>query len=145
MSMCLPNRELLMTDAENASVFGSHFQRVFNNHISIDWPVIEKIKKIDLTKELDHPISWNNIKKSTTKLAKYKSPGLNGVPPYAFKALDEENLSWLLTSTDGTKSKYFPYPKRQHLRPQKLERGNPNGNRQQDLQQHHVWTIIQNN
>ena len=34
--------------------------------------------------------------KYTTKLAKDKSPGLNGVPPNALKALDDENITWLL-------------------------------------------------
>ena len=34
--------------------------------------------------------------KSTTKLAKDKAPGLNGVPPNALKSLDDENITWLL-------------------------------------------------
>ena len=46
--------------------------------------------------ELDQPISWYDIKKSTTKLANDKAPGLNGVPTNAFKSLDEENLFWIL-------------------------------------------------
>ena len=46
--------------------------------------------------ELGHKISWDEIKKSTTKLANEKAPGLNGVPSNAFKALDDANLSWLL-------------------------------------------------
>ena len=46
--------------------------------------------------KLDQPISWNDIKKATTKLANDKAPGLNGVPPNEFKALDDANLSWLL-------------------------------------------------
>ena len=45
--------------------------------------------------ELYQPISWDEIKKSTKKLANDKSPGLNGVPPNEFKALDDANLSWL--------------------------------------------------
>ena len=46
--------------------------------------------------KLDQPISRDEIKKSTTKLANDKEPGLNSVPPNAFKALDDANLSWLL-------------------------------------------------
>ena len=46
--------------------------------------------------ELYQPISRDEIKKSTTKLANDKEPGLNSVPPNAFKALDDANLSWLL-------------------------------------------------
>ena len=46
--------------------------------------------------ELYHSISWDEIKKSTTKLANEKTPGLDGVPPNTFKALDDANLSWLV-------------------------------------------------
>ena len=46
--------------------------------------------------ELDHSISWDEIKKATTKLANDKAPGLNSVPPDAFKSLADANLSWLL-------------------------------------------------
>ena len=46
--------------------------------------------------ELDQPISWDEINKPTTKLANNESPGLNGVPPNAFKSLDDANLSLLL-------------------------------------------------
>ena len=95
MRMRLPNGELVTTNAENASVFGPHFHKVFNNHRKIHWPVLDKIKQRKVMEELDHPISWDEIKKSTTKLANDKSPGLNGVPPNAFKALDNSNLSWL--------------------------------------------------
>ena len=44
--------------------------------------------------ELDQPISWDYINKSTTNYV--KSPGLNDVPSNAFKALDDANLSWIL-------------------------------------------------
>ena len=46
--------------------------------------------------ELDHPISWDYIKKFTAKLANNKSPGPNGVPPNALKALDDEDITWIL-------------------------------------------------
>ena len=45
--------------------------------------------------KLDNPISWDEIKKSTTKLANNKAPGINGVPPIACKTLDDTNLSWI--------------------------------------------------
>ena len=46
--------------------------------------------------KLYQPISWDEINKSTTKLANYKAPVLNAVPHNTFKALDDTNLSWLL-------------------------------------------------
>ena len=57
MRMRLPNRELATTDAENASVFGPHFHRIFNNNRLIYWPVVYHIKKIEVMDELDNPIS----------------------------------------------------------------------------------------
>ena len=58
--------------------------------------MLDKIKKREVMTELDQPISWEEITKSTTKIANDKAPGLNGVPPNAFKSLDDANLSWLL-------------------------------------------------
>ena len=46
--------------------------------------------------ELDQPISWYEINKSTPKLANDKATGLNGVPPNVFKSLNDANISWLL-------------------------------------------------
>ena len=60
--MSLPNGELAMTDAENSFVFGPYFDRVFNNRRSIDWPVLDKIKQIDMIEELYPPILWEDIK-----------------------------------------------------------------------------------
>ena len=39
--------------------------------------------------ELDTLISGKELKQTITKLSNGKSPGLNDVPPDAFKALDE--------------------------------------------------------
>ena len=58
--------------------------------------MLDKIKQREVMDELDHPISWDEIKKPTTKLAKDTAPGLNGVPPNAFKFLDNTNLSWII-------------------------------------------------
>ena len=96
MLIQLTNGELATTDAEIASVFGPHFHRIFNNHIPIDWPVLDKIKQREVMDKLDQTISWEEINKSATKLANNKAPGLNGVPLNAFKALDNVNLSWIL-------------------------------------------------
>ena len=57
MWMRLPKWELATTDAENSSVFGPHFHRVFNNHRPIDWTVLDKINQIEVMDELDHSIS----------------------------------------------------------------------------------------
>ena len=59
----LPNGELAMTDAENTSVFGPHFHRLFENHKPIDWTMLCNIKQRYMMENLDHPISWDDIKK----------------------------------------------------------------------------------
>ena len=46
--------------------------------------------------ELDTLISCEELKQAVTNLSNGKSPGLNDVPPDAFKALDEQNLFTLL-------------------------------------------------
>ena len=51
-----------MNDVENASVFGLHFDRVFNNNRPIDWPVLEKIKQIYVMEELDTPFNVTRSK-----------------------------------------------------------------------------------
>ena len=68
MQIRLPNGEMATTNAENASLFGPHFDRVFNNHIPIYFTRLDNINKIDVMEELDPPISWEEIKKPTTKL-----------------------------------------------------------------------------
>ena len=60
--MRLPYGELTTTDAENASLFGPHFHRVFNNRRLIDWPVLDKIKQIYVMEYLDQFILWYEIK-----------------------------------------------------------------------------------
>ena len=116
MRIRLPNGELATTDTENASVFGPHFHRVFNNHRPIDWPVLDKIKQREVMDELDQPISWDDIKKATTKLANNKAPGLNGDRLMHLRHLTMQTSPGFyysttsygiakLTSTNGTKAK----------------------------------------
>ena len=96
MRMQLPDGEMATTNAENASVFGPHFHRVFNNHRPIDWTVFKDIKQREVTGKLYKPILCDEIKKSTTKFKNDKAPGLNYVPPNAFKEIDDANLSYIL-------------------------------------------------
>ena len=47
-------------------------------------------------KEIDQPISWDELKPAVIKLTKNKVPGLNRVPTNNFKALNDGNLTHLL-------------------------------------------------
>ena len=47
--------------------------------------------------ELNDPITWAELNTVIAKLANDKAPGLNKVPPNAFKSLSNKNLTHLLT------------------------------------------------
>ena len=96
MRFKLPNGNLAVTDAENASILGPHFKLVYINHRRIDWTVIDDIQQRMMMVKLDTKITWEELKKAITKLANGKYPGLNEVTTDAFKALSEQNLTLLL-------------------------------------------------
>ena len=50
--MCLPKVKLATTDAEIASIFCPHFDRIFSNHRPIDWTLIYRINQRYGTEEL---------------------------------------------------------------------------------------------
>ena len=88
MGLRLTNSELATTDAENAPVMGPHLEKVYRNHRPVDWTVLNEVPQLHLMLEIDTLISWEELKQTITKLSNSKSPGLNDVPPDAFKALD---------------------------------------------------------
>ena len=47
-------------------------------------------------KELDSEITWEELQQAIAKLKNGKAPGLNDVPPDAFKSLTKINLANLL-------------------------------------------------
>ena len=96
MRLKLPNEILAVTDAENASILGSHFKRVYINHRNIDWTVLDDILQCMTMVELDTKITWEELKKAVTKLANGKYPGLYEVPPDSFKTLSEKKSSFPL-------------------------------------------------
>ncbi|KAL7540979.1 hypothetical protein ACHAWF_008669 [Thalassiosira exigua] len=67
-----------------------HFQKVFNNHRNVDPSVLNLLKQHRTLWELDDPISWKEFDRAVNKLRNGKAPGLNGVPPEAFKAMDPQ-------------------------------------------------------
>ena len=75
---------------------GPHFEKVYTHHRPIDWKVMLDIEQRTTLWELDASILWEELRKAIAKLANGKSPGLNDVPPDAFKALTDEKLRTLL-------------------------------------------------
>ena len=86
---------LASTDAKNASVLGPHFEKVFVTDRPVTWNVVHDIELRDTVDGINGPIEWDELKAAVRSLANGKSPGLNDVPPDAFKALSNQNLDLL--------------------------------------------------
>ena len=92
IQMRLPSGNLADNDKENVSVFANYFKKVINNHKWTDTTVINEINLREVMGELDDPPLWTEYISVIQELTNEKSPGLNGVPPNAFKSMSEENL-----------------------------------------------------
>jgi hypothetical protein len=88
MSMCMADGELAPNAKENMSVFGAHSNKVLNNHRPVDYSVLDLLKQKPCLTSINNPITFSKVKRAINKLKKGKSPGLNGIPPKAFKVMD---------------------------------------------------------
>ena len=88
MAMKLENGDLTSNVKENMSVFSLHFHKVLNNHRPVNESVLELITQKPCLTDIDTPITFREVKCAINKLKKGKSPGLNGIPPKALKAMD---------------------------------------------------------
>ena len=90
--MRLPSGDLAETDEDNAKVSTKHFGKVLNNKKIIHNNVLNNINSREVMYELDSPPSWKYFTEAVNDITNYKYPGLNGVPPKAFKAMSPKNL-----------------------------------------------------
>ncbi|KAL7523096.1 hypothetical protein ACHAXR_000023, partial [Thalassiosira sp. AJA248-18] len=67
-----------------------HFQRVFNDHRPVDLGALDLIKQRSTMWSLNDPISLTEFDQAVKKLKNGKAPGLNGVPPEDFKAMNQD-------------------------------------------------------
>ncbi len=88
MSMHLANGEPASNVKENMSVFGAHFNKVLNNHRPVDYSVLDLLEQKPCLTLINNPITFSEVKRAINKLKMGKSPGLNGIPPEALKAID---------------------------------------------------------
>jgi hypothetical protein len=91
MAMKMPNGNIATNGKENMSVFGPHFERIFNNHPPVDLTILDKIAQRPVLSELDLPISFDKVNAAINKLKNVKNPGLNGIPPEAYKAMNSSS------------------------------------------------------
>jgi hypothetical protein len=66
--------------SENMSVFGPHFNRMFNNHCPVDPSVLQHVPQCRTKWELNDPITWEEFCCPVRKLKNAKAPGLTGIP-----------------------------------------------------------------
>ena len=90
--MRMASGELATTDKENVRVFAGHFVKVLNDMKPTNTSVINVIHLRKAMKELDSPPEWAEFIIAVVELTNDNIPGLNGVPPNAFKAMMAENL-----------------------------------------------------
>jgi hypothetical protein len=88
MSMHLVNGELASNAKKHISVFGALFNNVLNNHRHVDYSVLNLLKQKPCLISINNPITFSKVKQAINKLKKGKSPGLNGIPPKALKAME---------------------------------------------------------
>ena len=58
MRLKLPNRKLASIYAENASIMGPQFEKVYTNHRPINWYALNAILQRAEMTELDAEITW---------------------------------------------------------------------------------------
>ncbi len=88
MAMKMPNGYIATNGKKNMSVFGSHFECVFNSHHPVDLTNLDKIAPCPVLPEINLPISFDKVDAAINKLKNGKSPGLIGIPPEAYKAMN---------------------------------------------------------
>ncbi len=89
MAMKMEDGTLASNAKENMSVFSMHFHKVLNNHRPVHTKVLDLIQQKPRLDVIDTPITFREVKAAINKLKKGKSPGLNGIPPEALKAMND--------------------------------------------------------
>ena len=84
MAIKMEDGRLASNSKENMSLFGPHFDRVYNNHRPVDLSVLENVPQCPTLRDIDSPITFEEVNHAINKLKSGKSPGLNGIPPEAW-------------------------------------------------------------
>ena len=79
------------TDEEYLEMLSTHFEKVFNSDINIDWSMLSEIKQKPILNFIDTKLQYNEFSFVINKLTLHRAAGENGISPNAIKALDKEN------------------------------------------------------
>ncbi len=90
VAMKMANGKLANNGEENMAVFGPHFDCVFNNYHPVDPTILTDIPQHPTLHDIDSPITFDEVDAAINKLKNGKSPGLNDIPPKAYKAMNTE-------------------------------------------------------
>ncbi len=86
--MKMTDGKLASNSKENMTVFGPHFDHVFNNHRPVDPTILDNISQRPILQDINSPITFAKVDAAINKLKNGKSAGLNGNPPEAYKAMN---------------------------------------------------------
>ncbi len=78
--MRLPDGMRATNASKKISVFGPHFNRVFNNHCPVNSSVLQHLPQCCTMWELNDPITWEGFCRAIRKLKNAKALGLKGGP-----------------------------------------------------------------
>ncbi len=90
MAMKMANGKLATNGKENMAVFRPNFDRVFNIHHSVDPSILNDIPQCPTLNDINSPITFDEVDAAINKIKNGKCPGLNGIPPEAYKAMNTE-------------------------------------------------------
>jgi hypothetical protein len=82
--------KLASNGKEKMTVFGPHFNRIFNKHCPDDPTILDNIPQCPIFNNIDSPITFAEVDAAINKLKNGKSPGLNGIPPEAYRVMNTE-------------------------------------------------------
>ena len=78
MRFKLPDGSFTKTDKERADMLHSHFHKVFNRNMAVDWNCIKSITRFETIFQISLCLALHNLNW-------HKEPGKNGVSPNALK------------------------------------------------------------
>ena len=73
----------------------THFEKVFNSDVNIDWSILSEIKQKPVFKIIDTTLQFDKFSFTINKLTLLRAAGENSIYPNAIKALDKENRTFL--------------------------------------------------
>ena len=77
-------------------VLGPNFYEVFCANLPSDWTVLYEVRQRNVMHELDHTISWDEIKAAVINPTNGNFSALKKIPLNAFKEIKYDNLTHLL-------------------------------------------------